>query len=309
MQASGLPIPTASAPSTTPEVSSPVGTSPVATSGQAPTDFMLALAQMLGTAVPATTAEAQVATQVEVDTDLDATDDEAALALLTLPIAPLQPQMPPAQQNAQVEADPLELLGLGAKPEGPSARDAALMQALADRLAATEDTSAPTDNVNVTNPAYQPTIDTQQPVRATSDGAITRPVHVPVGSQGWAEEVGARLTLMTQKGEHTASLRLSPEALGPLEIRISMRDDQASVWFGAAHADTRAAIENALPKLRDMFTAQGMSLTDAGVFREPPRQQMPTFANSNSNAQTEPTAAESVSAPVQVKVGLFDAYA
>lgn len=303
MQASGLPIPTASAPSTTPEVASPVSTS-----GQAPTDFMLALAQMLGTAVPATAAEGQIATQTQVDTDLDATDDEAALALLSLPVAPLPPpQMLQSQQAVQVEADPLEMLGLGAKPEGPSARDAALMQALTERLAATEE--APTDTVNVTNPTYQPTIDTQQPVRATSDGAITRPVHVPVGSQGWAEEVGARLTLMTQKGEHTASLRLSPEHLGPLEVRISMRDDQASVWFGAAHADTRAAIEHALPKLRDMFTAQGMSLADAGVFREPPRQQMPTFTNSNSSSSSEPAAAEAVSVPVQVKVGLFDAYA
>jgi flagellar hook-length control protein FliK len=211
-------------------------------------------------------------------------------------------QQPPAQSGA----DPLELLGLGAKPEGPSARDAALMQALTERLAAAD--AAPTDNVNVTNPTYQPTIDTQQPVRATSDGAITRPVHVPVGSQGWAEEIGSRLTLMTQKGEHTASLRLSPEHLGPLEVRISMRDDQASVWFGAAHADTRAAIEHALPKLRDMFTAQGMSLTDAGVFREPPRQQMPAFASS-ANSPAAPDAGETVSAPVQVKLGLLDAYA
>jgi flagellar hook-length control protein FliK len=304
MNATGLPIPTASVPPATPEAPP----SPVSTNGQAPTDFMIALAQMLGTAVPATTVEAQVATQTQAEADLDATDDAAALALLSLPVAPLQPQIALPQQNAQVETDPLELLGLGAKPAGPSARDAALMQALTERLAATEETPAPADSVNVTNPTYQPTIDTQQPVRATSDGAITRPVHVPVGSQGWAEEVGARLTLMTQKGEHTASLRLSPEHLGPLEVRISMRDDQASVWFGAAHADTRAAIEHALPKLRDMFTAQGMSLTDAGVFREPPRQQMPTFTESNSNSN-EPAAAEVVSAPVQVKVGLFDAYA
>lgn len=303
MNATGLPIPTSSSPvGTTPEaVASPVGAN-----CQAPTDFMLALAQMLGTAAPAAPVEAQIAVQTEIDTDLDETDDEAVLALLSLPVAPLQPQAL-APQGVQGEADPLELLGLGAKPEGPSARDAALMQALTERLAATEETVEPTDT-NVTNPTYQPTIDAQQPVRASSDGAITRPVHVPVGSHGWAEEVGSRLTLMTQKGEHTASLRLSPEHLGPLEIRIAMRDDQASVWFGAAHADTRAAIENALPKLRDMFTAQGMSLTDAGVFREPPRQQMPTFTNS-SNSSSAPEATEAVSAPVHVQTSLLDAYA
>ena len=78
---------------------------------------------------------------------------------------------------------------------------------------------------------------------------------------------------MVEQGKHTASLRLSPEHLGPLEIQISMNDDQASVYFGAANADTRAALENALPKLREMFASQGLSLTDAGVHREPPRQQ------------------------------------
>ena len=105
------------------------------------------------------------------------------------------------------------------------------------------------------------------------EGAFARPVHTPVGTPAWADEVGSRLTMMVEQGKHTASLRLSPEHLGPLEIRIAMKDDQASVWFGAAHADTRAAIENALPKLREMFAQQGLSLADAGVSREPPRQQ------------------------------------
>jgi flagellar hook-length control protein FliK len=44
------------------------------------------------------------------------------------------------------------------------------------------------------------------------------------------------------------------------------------VWFGAQHADTRAAIQDALPRLREMFAASGMQLADAGVSREAPRQ-------------------------------------
>ena len=66
----------------------------------------------------------------------------------------------------------------------------------------------------------------------------------------------------TATRKRTTSLRLWPEHLGPLEVRITMNDDQASVWFGAAHADTRAAIENALPRLRELFASQGLSLTD-----------------------------------------------
>jgi flagellar hook-length control protein FliK len=142
-----------------------------------------------------------------------------------------------------------------------------------------------------------------------ADAAHARPVHTPVGAQGWSEEIGSRLTMMVEQGKHTASLRLSPEHLGPLEIQISMQDDQASVYFGAANADTRAALENALPKLREMFASQGLSLADAGVHREPPRQQPnPSAPASSSGSFAADSGEQSVSA-VQVKLGLLDAYA
>ena len=306
MNATGLPIPTMPSPAQPAVGDAMPGT--VATNAQAPTDFMLALAQMIGASVPTSGLETQaIATAANLETDTDATDDAAALALLPLPIGQMPTELVPAQA---AQADPLELLGLTGQTGGASARDEALLQALTERLAAMDDTAEPVEPAapNAPNSTFVPTIDSQQPVRATSDGAITRPVHVPVGTAAWADEIGSRLTMMTEKGQHTASLRLSPEHLGPLEIRIAMRDDQASVWFGAAHADTRAAIEQALPRLREMFTAQGMSLADAGVYREPPRQQTPTFTNNASNADNNSTT-DPVSAAAQVKVGLLDAYA
>ena len=143
---------------------------------------------------------------------------------------------------------------------------------------------------------------------AATESSWARPLHTPVGAPAWSEEVGARITMMVEQGRQSASLRLSPEHLGPLEIRLSVADGEAKVWFGAAHADTRAAIEHALPRLRELFAAQGLSLTDAGVFREPPREQRsaPSPSLSNSASETEPTA--SVSA-VAIKLGLVDAYA
>jgi flagellar hook-length control protein FliK len=52
-----------------------------------------------------------------------------------------------------------------------------------------------------------------------------------------------------------------------------VQNGAASVWFGANHADTRAALEQALPHLRQMFASQGLTLSDAGVSRESPRGQ------------------------------------
>jgi flagellar hook-length control protein FliK len=114
--------------------------------------------------------------------------------------------------------------------------------------------------------------------------------------------------MMSESGHHTASLKLSPEHLGPLEISITVRDDKASVWFGAAHADTRAAIETALPRLREMFEAQGLSLADAGVFREPPREQQVVKNTTTSGGQGEATE-EVTAVSTRARLGLVDAYA
>ena len=96
-----------------------------------------------------------------------------------------------------------------------------------------------------------------------------------VGTDRWANELGNRLTVMGAQGDQSGSLRLSPEHLGPLQVDIKITDSKASVLFGAQHADTRAAIQDALPRLREMFAASGMVLGDAGVSREAPRQNAP----------------------------------
>jgi flagellar hook-length control protein FliK len=94
-----------------------------------------------------------------------------------------------------------------------------------------------------------------------------------VGTSAWSDELGTKLTWMAQQGIQSASLQLSPEHLGPLQVNISVHDGQASVWFGAAQADTRAALQQSLPQLRQLFANQGLTLADAGVSRESPRGQ------------------------------------
>jgi len=93
-------------------------------------------------------------------------------------------------------------------------------------------------------------------------------LRAPVGSSDWNDELGTHLTWMTTKGLETGSLRVSPEHLGPVEVNISVQNGAASVWFAANHADTRAALEQALPRLREMFASQGMNLADSGVSRQ-----------------------------------------
>ncbi len=107
----------------------------------------------------------------------------------------------------------------------------------------------------------------------TSVGSATLTIHAPVGSAAFADEVSAQVAGLGQSGITQAQLQMNPADLGPVQVHITMQAGQASVWFGATHADTRAALEQSLPRLRELFAGAGMPLTDSGVFREPPQQQ------------------------------------
>lgn len=84
--------------------------------------------------------------------------------------------------------------------------------------------------------------------------------------QAWTQGLGERLLLMAEKGQQSATLRLQPEQLGPMHIHIRVDDDGVSqVLFSAHHAHTREAIEQALPRLRELFAEQGLNLAQADV--------------------------------------------
>jgi len=108
-----------------------------------------------------------------------------------------------------------------------------------------------------------------QPVPASANPAPT--LHAAVGTARWADELGSRLTMMTLRGQHEGSLNLTPDHLGPVEVRISVNQNTANVWFGAQHADTRAAITEAMPRLRELLGDAGLTLGQSGVSQQAPR--------------------------------------
>jgi flagellar hook-length control protein FliK len=130
-----------------------------------------------------------------------------------------------------------------------------------------------------------------------------------VGSAAWTEELGTQLTWMTRHGQDSALLHLSPEHLGPVEVRIDVRDGATSVWFGAAHADTRSALEQSLPRLRELFASSGLLLADAGVARDAPRQNpRPVAAVPLGGNAADTSVSNSQAARAASHAGLVDTY-
>jgi flagellar hook-length control protein FliK len=97
---------------------------------------------------------------------------------------------------------------------------------------------------------------------------VERTVGEDLRSAHWAKAVASHLVELSHDQVDNATLRLSPEHLGPIEVHIHLQDNVVNLNFGATHADTRSTLEQALPTLREAFAGAGLSLGQATVQQE-----------------------------------------
>lgn len=90
-------------------------------------------------------------------------------------------------------------------------------------------------------------------------------IATPVLHPGFGEDLASRVVFLAGQRVQSAEIALTPADLGPLSVAIELRGQEAQLFFSAAHATTRAAIEDALPRLREMFAGSGLQLADAQV--------------------------------------------
>jgi flagellar hook-length control protein FliK len=86
-----------------------------------------------------------------------------------------------------------------------------------------------------------------------------------LGKPAWSEDLGQKLIWMNKQAMPSAEIRLNPEHLGPVLVKIDVHQDQTSITFTAQHQAVRDAIEAAIPKLREMFNGQQLQLGDVNV--------------------------------------------
>jgi flagellar hook-length control protein FliK len=138
----------------------------------------------------------------------------------------------------------------------------------------------------------------------TSD--IARTVAVPVHDARWPEAVAAQVRWALADGVQSATLKLVPEHLGPLEVRIELKDNQINLNFGATQAETRQALEDSLPRLREALAGAGLALGQASVRQDSRPASHPS--DGPRPAVREPDADEAISS-ARILLGLVDEYA
>jgi flagellar hook-length control protein FliK len=95
----------------------------------------------------------------------------------------------------------------------------------------------------------------------------------PLGATGWDNALGQKVLWMVSSQQQVVELTLNPPDLGPLQVVLSINNDQASATFVSPHADVRQALEAALPRLREMMADSGISLGNMTVSADTSQQQ------------------------------------
>ena len=100
---------------------------------------------------------------------------------------------------------------------------------------------------------------------SVANPALSLDIQPQLNSAAWGKVMSSRVVWMAREGVQQAELRLNPANLGPVEVRLSMQNDQANVTFIASNAAARDALEQALPRLRESFNESGLALNNAEV--------------------------------------------
>jgi len=122
---------------------------------------------------------------------------------------------------------------------------------------------------------------TQMPSAARTEAAsmthtappVPLAVDIKVGTPGWDTAFSQKVAWAATNQHQVAELRLNPPHLGPIEIRITITNDQATAMFVSGHASVRESIEAALPRLREMMGESGLTLGNVNVSSQSFQQQ------------------------------------
>ncbi len=114
------------------------------------------------------------------------------------------------------------------------------------------------------------------PVPGAAPATQNLNLDIRVGAPAWNGELAQKVVWMATQQQQVAELHLNPPHLGPLEVRLTIGNDQggqAGVHFTSPHWAVREAIEAALPRLREMMAESGIALGNVSVSADSFQQQ------------------------------------
>jgi|GEM_PF-6498930 len=83
-----------------------------------------------------------------------------------------------------------------------------------------------------------------------------------------AAQLKERVMFQVNQKIQSAEIKLAPEELGNMQIKVQMQQEQLSVQFVVQQAGAKEALEQQMPRLREMLEEQGIELTQGQVSQQ-----------------------------------------
>ncbi|UNK43958.1 flagellar hook-length control protein FliK [Luteimonas sp. S4-F44] len=227
----------------------------------------------------------------------------------------LTPQ-PASSSTAATTLVPPPTSARALSPDAASGDQGALAAiAAADLAAATASGEPAADTRETPTPIAFALPGAPAPVMRAPPPLLDAPLPTPdVQGGDFEAQLGAQLEWMAGQKIGHARIRVTPQDLGPIEVRLQLDGDRIAADFISPHAQTRDALEQGLPRLRDLLGEHGFQLAHAGVGHDggsDARDGMSSPAGYPASETSQGAGADALPAPTPTarRIGLLDAYA
>ena len=101
----------------------------------------------------------------------------------------------------------------------------------------------------------------------------------------WSQQLSDRVLWLARGDMQNAQINITPAHLGPIQISLSLNGEQMTAHFVSANQEVRQALEDALPRLREMLAGAGINLGQANVGSQQQQAQAEQFTAKGENSR------------------------
>ncbi|WP_168204211.1 flagellar hook-length control protein FliK [Aliikangiella coralliicola] len=81
----------------------------------------------------------------------------------------------------------------------------------------------------------------------------------------FSPNLAMRIQWMFKQALSSAEIMMDPPEMGPLSVKVQQHNGETNIMFQVSNASTREALEENLPKLKEMLQQQGINMGEASV--------------------------------------------
>ena len=139
-----------------------------------------------------------------------------------------------------------------------------LTSTLTDKLFTTNLANTPSEmalsiDLNGQSSSFNPPTSTANPT------TLNLNLPMPMDISKWQASLNEQICLISRQGIQNAEIKLNPQELGSLHIKLAMIDDKIDLHMAVAHNMVKGVLESALPMLRSSLEQQGITLQHTNI--------------------------------------------